>query len=150
MTTALNYCLIALLFLAWIGLFAIKDATREATARVSVLERQIDAEEEAISTLMTDWAILNEPGYLQRLAQTQLGMGTMAPRQIVSMSALPPVPLGDYRDRAGGTFLASARGYQQFPSAQSFPSRREMIGVEHRAAGWVRPLPRPAPGGEGG
>lgn len=122
MNTALNYGLVALLFVAWIGLFAVKDAARESARAAADLERQIAEEQETVESLMTDWAILNEPSYLQSLAQTQLGMSTTDARQIVTMSALPPVPLGDTREpSSSGTFLASARGYYQIPGAPAHP-----------------------------
>jgi len=119
MTTVLNYGLIALMFIAWIGLFTVKDAARDTAARASELGHQIAREEERIETLMTDWAILNEPGYLQDLAQIHLGLEATSSNQIVTMSALPPVPLTDTQDPTTGTFLASARNYQQIPSAQA-------------------------------
>jgi len=114
--TVLNYSLVAVLFVAWIGLFTVKDAARVSARHAADLERQIAEEQEAVESLMTDWAILNEPSYLQSLAQTQLGLSATDASQIVTMSALPPVPLNDSREpSANGTFLASARGYYQHP-----------------------------------
>jgi len=138
MTTVLNYGLIALMFIAWIGLFTVKDAARDTAAHASELGHQIAQEEERIETLMTDWAILNEPGYLQGLAQIHLGLEATSSNQIVTMSALPPVPLTDTQDPTTGTFLASARNYQQIPSAQA--SRVDPY------ADWARPALRPQGG----
>jgi len=135
MTTVLNYGLIALLFVAWIGLFTVKDAARETAARVGALEHQFAQEEERVEALMTDWAILNEPGYLQDLAQMHLGLEATSSNQIVTMSALPPVPLTDTQDPATGTFLASARNYQQIPSARA-PRVDPYVD-------WARPALRP-------
>lgn len=142
MTTVLNYSLIALLFLAWVGLFAVKDASRQAAGEAADLERQIRAEEERVQMLMTDWAIVNEPGYLQALAQTHLGMRSLATNQIVTMSALPPVPIGEDRAPRTGTFLATARGYQQFPPTRGTAIPRAEPADEF--AGWARPRLRPA------
>jgi len=128
MTTMINYGLMVALFMAWVGLFAVKDATREAAKQVQELEEQIEQEQTAIRTLMTDWAILNEPSYLQGLAQTHLALGTMAPQQIVTMAALPPVPLHDRRSTNGGTFFASA------PMGSTYSTDREGAFMHTRAA----------------
>lgn len=140
MTLWLNYGLVALLFVAWVGLFTVKDAARDAGREVDRLEREITHEEARIDALMTDWAILNEPSYLQDLAQMHLGLQATDARQIVTMSALPPVPLEDREDPgAGGTFFASARGYQQLPSAAAAPRSRPYTD-------WVSPEIRPSRG----
>lgn len=142
MTPVLNYSLIALLFVAWVGLFTVKDAARDAARNAAELEQQIAAERDSVESLMTDWAILNEPSYLQNLAQTQLGMSATDARQIVTMSALPPVPLNDTREpSSSGTFLASARGYYQYPSANGITARRV-----DPYANWPHPLLRPDSG----
>jgi cell division protein FtsL len=139
MTPVLNYGLVALLFVAWIGLFAVKDSAREAAQQVADLNQQIESEQARIEDLQTDWAILNEPGYLQSLAQSQLGLEATASNQIVTMSALPPVPLDDTREPGSqGTFLASARGYYQYPSSAA--PRTDPY------ADWAHPLLRPDSG----
>ncbi len=133
-----------MLFLAWVGLFSVKDAGRDAAARVNTLEQEIDREQATIRTLRTDWAILNEPGYLQALAQAYLGLGTIAPRQIVTMVALPPVPLHDRRAPGTGTFFASARGFQQLP----FPHGARMRSARPDPyQEWAHPVLRPELGG---
>ncbi len=145
MTTVFNYTLIVMLFLAWVGLFAVKDASREAGMRVSALEQEIQQEEAAIGSLRTDWAILNEPGYLQALAQSYLGLGTITPQQIVTMTALPPVPLHDRRTPSTGTFYASARGFQQFPSTRGGTMRTAPRPDPFTS--WAHPALRPEFGG---
>ena len=141
MNPVLNYGLVALLFVTWLGLFTVKDAARDAAREAATLERQIAEEEERVESLMTDWAILNEPQYLQNLAQTQLAMRATEARQIVTMSALPPVPLNDTREpSSSGTFLASARGYYQYPGAPIVTRRTDPY------AAMPRPLLRPDSG----
>lgn len=102
----LNYMLIGVLFASWVALFALKDFTRDTDRRIAQLEAQIEREEDAIRDLMTDWAVLNEPGYLQQLAETHLGLDALAPNQIVTMAALPMTPL-DAEPAPFGTYLAS-------------------------------------------
>ncbi len=147
MTTMLNYGLIVTLFVCWIGLFAVKDKSRDASLRIVELSREINAQEEAIRSLRTDWAILNEPSYLQTLAQTHLALGTISSEQIVTMVALPAVPLHDRRPSNGGTFYASA------PVSSSYSSDRLGAFMQTRAPRDTpdenpgRPVLRPAPGG---
>jgi len=132
----LNYILVGLLFVAWIGLFSVKDAARETNARAADLERTVSLEHGRIDDLMTEWAILNQPAYLQRLAQVNLGLNATDPRQIVTMSALPPVMLEAPTDTSSGTFFASVEGYLQMPQARE---RHDPY------ADMPRPMVRPQP-----
>lgn len=129
MTTMLNYGLIVTLFVCWIGLFAVKDTSRDASMRIAELSHEIEAEEAAIRSLRTDWAILNEPSYLQGLARTHLALGSIAPAQIVTMLGLPGVPLHDRRPSNGGTFYASA------PVGSSYSADRLGAFMNTRASG---------------
>lgn len=156
MTTMVNYGLMVALFMAWVGLFAVKDASREAGMQVHALEQQIQDEEAAIQNLATDWAILNEPSYLQGLARNHLALNSMAPQQIVSMAALPPVPLHDMAPTNSGTFLASApvgrtpsnRRVGAFMQTRVAPPAQLSDAVPHANvfphASQVRPTLRPA------
>ena len=50
--------------------------------------RQILARQEAIHVLKAEWAYLNEPGRLQRLADRHLDLQPLSATQVVAMSAL--------------------------------------------------------------
>ncbi len=139
MTSLLNYGLVAVLFVAWIGLFTVKDMARDTAAEAEELERRIALEDARLGELMTDWAIRNEPAYLQRLAQLHLGLQATHPSQIVTMSALPPVPLDEREDPSPGTFFAAARNYRPLPQA------RRTDPYTNPFANMPRPVPRPSP-----
>lgn len=142
MTTVLNYGLIVALFLAWVGLFAVKDASREAASQIVMLDREIARNEEAIGILATDWAILNEPGYLQSLAEAHLGLSTMSPNQIVTLAALPQISLIEPSAQNTGVQFAQARGYRQFSSSRG-TAIRVALSANNPYADWAHPALRP-------
>lgn len=142
MMSTVNYVLVGILFASWVALFALKDFTADSEARAEDLQAQIIAEQNEIRTLMTDWAVLNEPGYLQDLARMHLGLGTLSSGQIVRMTALPMAPL-DGRRAERGTMQASALGNVQFPGGMLSSPRLDRIAAAEAFAAWPQPSIRP-------
>ncbi len=142
MMSTVNYMLMGVLFASWVGLFALKDFAHDKEARAVELQQEIVAEQNAIRNLMTDWAVLNEPGYLQELARVHLGLGTLSSNQIVRMTALPMAPL-DMRRMETGTMRARSDRGIQYPSAMLSSPRLDRIEAAQPFADWPRPTIRP-------
>ena len=72
--------------------FKVKYDSERALERVAKLERQIQAEREAIDILNADWSLLNSPDRLQRLIDRhadELGLEPLKPERIISIDDVP-------------------------------------------------------------
>ncbi|MEM7026115.1 MAG: cell division protein FtsL [Pseudomonadota bacterium] len=75
--------------LAACGLFAMKDQVRRLEGELDRMQTEIRDERIAISRLKTEWAMLNQPGRIDRLATTHLGLKPAKPGQIVQITDIP-------------------------------------------------------------
>lgn len=73
-----------------IGLFFVKHEVKEQEARLAELNREIQANQEAIHVLKAEWSFLNDPARLKQLSEKYLDMKVMGPTQVTSLQALSP------------------------------------------------------------
>lgn len=74
--------------------FQIKHDAEQSAKRLADLRKQIEAQENKITLLQADRAILTGPGRLEAVAKTfeeELGLAHMQSTQIVKLSELPPL-----------------------------------------------------------
>lgn len=94
-----RYLNIFFLFLVVVGAAALYDmklGAKDSASRVAELQREIEAEEEAIRQLKAEWSVLNQPDRLQRLVERYNDVLKLQPldaRQIVSADELPARPV---------------------------------------------------------
>lgn len=76
--------------------YDMKLAAKKSVARITELQAEINAEEEAIQHLKAEWSLLNQPDRLQDLVgryNEYLKLEPMDVRQIVSAEELPARPV---------------------------------------------------------
>ncbi|MFD2237372.1 cell division protein FtsL [Aureimonas populi] len=76
--------------------FGTKHEAELIEERLRVVERQIAQERDTISLLEADWALLDQPYRLQRLADAfaeELGLAPLEPEQVVAPDELPAEPV---------------------------------------------------------
>lgn len=71
------------------GLFALKDRVQQAEGELRRSRAMTQNERSEIARLRTEWAMLNQPSRLARLAETHLDLEPVTPIQIVRMTDLP-------------------------------------------------------------
>jgi len=71
------------------GLFTLKYEVRGLEAELEQLERQADADQEAIRVLGAEWSYLNRPERLAALSARYLPLSVVSARQIGSIELLP-------------------------------------------------------------
>lgn len=72
-----------------VGLVAVKTRVQEMETRLSLLQRDIRDDRDAIRVLKAEWSHLNDPSRLKRLAETYLKLSPVNTAQIASIKALP-------------------------------------------------------------
>ncbi len=72
-----------------LGLFQIKLAVQDLEERLATLDRALLESETAIHVLRAEWAYLNRPERLARLAARHLDLEPLAADQIVAVERLP-------------------------------------------------------------
>jgi cell division protein FtsL len=72
-----------------VGLVAVKTRVQEMETRLSMLQRDIKDDRDAIRVLKAEWSHLNDPTRLKRLAETYLKLAPVNSTQIASIKALP-------------------------------------------------------------
>jgi hypothetical protein len=80
---------LALALLAASGLYTIKDRVQRREAELRGLEVAIAAERAALGRLRAEWAMLNQPGRVARLAAVYLELQPALPNQIVRIDDIP-------------------------------------------------------------
>lgn len=75
---------LALAVLSGTCLYAVSQEVHRAEGRLSSLRSSISDEEEAIRTLQAEWACLNSPPRLDRLARQYLEMDAPAPQALLA------------------------------------------------------------------
>jgi hypothetical protein len=80
---------LALALLAASGLYTMKDRVQRREAELRGLEVAIAAERAALGRLRAEWAMLNQPGRVARLAAVYLELQPALPNQIVRIEDIP-------------------------------------------------------------
>jgi hypothetical protein len=80
---------LALALLAAVGLYTMKDQVQHRERELRGLHVAITAERLALDRLRAEWAMLNQPGRIARLAAAYLELQPARPAQIVGLEAIP-------------------------------------------------------------
>jgi hypothetical protein len=80
---------LALALLAAAGLYTLKDQVQHRERELRGLHVAISAERLALDRLRAEWAMLNQPGRIARLAAAYLELQPARPGQIVRVEAIP-------------------------------------------------------------
>ena len=158
---------LALVALSGAWAYRVNYATLDALARVEALQSEITAEREAIAVLRAEWAWLNRPERLARLAAAfgdELGLRPMRPTDFGTVAAVayqPPPPHGpggraeavaraETSDAPGaapaaeaGPVRPAAPAAPRMAAAEPAPKLEEMVGALHLALGVPLPERRP-------
>jgi cell division protein FtsL len=89
MTIKLGLVSLCIAVLAACALFAMKDQVRRLEGELDELRQAVRDEEDAIDRLETEWAVLNHPGRIARLASDHVGLQPAQPGQIVRIEDIP-------------------------------------------------------------
>ncbi len=89
MTVKLGLASLSIAVLAACALFAMKDQVRRLEGELHDLRAAVRDEEDAIDRLETEWAVLNHPGRIARLAAAHVGLQPAQPGQIVRIDDIP-------------------------------------------------------------
>lgn len=89
MTVKLGLASLGVAVLAACALFAMKDQVRRLEGELRDLRQAMADEAVAIGRLETEWAILNQPGRIARLASAHVGLLPAQPGQIVRIDDIP-------------------------------------------------------------
>jgi hypothetical protein len=89
MIRILNFVSFAFAALCCLALYHLSEQTRVARVRLSVVERQIVDDRDAMKVLQADWERVSEPSRIHALAQTQLGLSDTAAVAVASLDLLP-------------------------------------------------------------
>jgi hypothetical protein len=89
MTLKLGLASLSIAVLAACALFAMKDKVRRLEGELQDLRAAVHTEQVALGRLKTEWAILNQPGRIARLASAYVGLQPAQPRQIVRIGDIP-------------------------------------------------------------
>lgn len=89
MTVKLGLAALAIALVAACGLFAMKDRVRRVEGDLRELRAAVHDEQIAIGRLKTEWAMLNQPGRIARLAEAYVGLQPAQPGQIVRIGDIP-------------------------------------------------------------
>ncbi|MTI45435.1 hypothetical protein JM93_01171 [Roseibium hamelinense] len=96
MVRYLNILFVAAVVVGAATVYDMKLAAKKSATRMAELQREIEAEEEAIQHLKAEWSLLNQPDRLQQLVaryNDYLQLQPMDVHQIVSAEELPPRPV---------------------------------------------------------
>ena len=89
MFVKLGLASLSIAVLAACALFAMKDHVRRHEGELHDLRDAIQSEQVAIDRLETEWAVLNQPGRIARLAAAHVGLQPAKPGQIVRIDDIP-------------------------------------------------------------
>lgn len=100
MLRTINILLVVLMLVGAAVVYDFKYEAERATTRVAKINRQIDAERDAIATLKAEWSLLNQPRRLQDLVEryhSYLELDPLDPTQIGTLDDIPfkPAVQGD-------------------------------------------------------
>jgi cell division protein FtsL len=83
-----NICLVlGLVALAYV-IYQVKYEARSLDERIGTLNREIEAERDALAVLRAEWSLLNRPERIERLAKKYLKLAPAAPQQLVTVDTV--------------------------------------------------------------
>ncbi|MBF0251370.1 MAG: hypothetical protein HQL35_12170 [Alphaproteobacteria bacterium] len=74
-------------------LFSVKYQVQDLEDQHKRLTRELDEERRALHVLRAEWATLNDPARIKKLAAEHLGFGPMTPNQVISPDAVTTLPV---------------------------------------------------------
>jgi len=80
---------VALLGALWLGLYSLKDRVQDLEREADALRRAVAAEHENLRALRAEWAYLERPQRLERLAGEIPRLRPMRPDQVIEWADLP-------------------------------------------------------------
>ncbi len=83
-----NACLMLVVLVSGFILYSLEHSTRGLERNITKLERGISEERESIKVLGAEWSSLTRPDRLQKLAQENLKLQTVAASQFISEGEL--------------------------------------------------------------
>lgn len=89
MVRILNFFLLGVAGLSCFALNHIAEKTRLTNLELAHVHRQIAGEIEATKVLQADWQSVADPGRIQRLAQSHLGLSDTPTLELSSLELLP-------------------------------------------------------------
>jgi cell division protein FtsL len=83
-----NICLVlGLVALAYV-IYQVKYEARSLDERIITLNKEIEAERDALAVLRAEWSLLNRPERIERLAKKYLKLAPPAPQQLVTVDSV--------------------------------------------------------------
>lgn len=89
MIRILNFVFVAVAGLSCLSLYHVSERTRVARVELSHINRQIAHERGLTAVLEAEWGRVAEPGRIQQLAQSRLGLEDATSVQLASFDMLP-------------------------------------------------------------
>jgi cell division protein FtsL len=89
MSTRFGLATVALALFAACGLYLLKDQVQRRERELQRVQSAIVAERAALTRLRAEWAMLDQPGRIARLARSHLGLQPAQPGQITAIEAIP-------------------------------------------------------------
>ncbi len=80
---------LVLALLAACGLYLLKDQVQRRELELARVQRAITTERNTLNRLRAEWAMLNQPSRIARLARSHLALEPVQPGQITSIEAIP-------------------------------------------------------------
>ncbi|MDX2073884.1 MAG: hypothetical protein SFX19_05920 [Alphaproteobacteria bacterium] len=80
---------IAVLAVSAFGLYSVKFKVQTLRAQIAEVEQQLEVEREGMNVVAAEWAYLNRPDRLQKLAATYLQTEETTVQQIAEVVAIP-------------------------------------------------------------
>ncbi|HSM96063.1 MAG TPA: cell division protein FtsL [Rhizomicrobium sp.] len=85
----LNFFFVGLAALSCLALYRVSENTRVANMELSSINRQIAQEKSTMNVLQAEWQRVANPGRIQKLAQSYLGMNDAPVMELSSFDTLP-------------------------------------------------------------
>jgi cell division protein FtsL len=89
MTSRWGLASLLIALLAACGLYLLKDRVQRLERELQDMQAAIATEKSALSRLRTEWAMLDQPGRIARLAAEHLDLRPAQPGQIVTIEDIP-------------------------------------------------------------
>lgn len=80
---------LALALIAACGLYLLKDQVQRREGELRSARSALAAERVVLARLRAEWALLNQPGRIARLARAHLALQPVQPGQIATIEAIP-------------------------------------------------------------
>jgi cell division protein FtsL len=139
MTLRLGLLSLMVALLAASGLYVLKDRVRHLENELRGAQIAISVEKTRLNRLRAEWALLNQPGRLARLAAVYLKLQPAQPGQIVG---IPDIPLRADLELDRRSLTALLPSGSRIPLRLKPPDRlalpepwRQAPGRDHQAAG---------------